>query len=181
MFRINRGSSYFHILLSAPILPIVKYFICQFKTCSLFSLQTFQIWALGRPPKPTGSCLLSEQEEFAIGSKDTLEQDAQHFLQEFQMASNAEAPGNLETSIIAYGPLLIICKEIIPLGFLQARPKEPQATIKRENPLKGIQVGHFELQIPRMKYIVGISGYIHSQIKICFPSLEQICNSYLSF
>lgn len=28
-------------------------------------------------------CLVSEHEEFAIGSEDTLEWDAQHFLQEF--------------------------------------------------------------------------------------------------
>lgn len=40
------------------------------------------------------------------------------------MASSAEAPGNMEASIIIWRPLWIICKEIIHLGFLQARPKE---------------------------------------------------------
>lgn len=75
-------------------------------------------------PKQQEMCLLSEQEEFAIGPKDTLEEHARHFLQEFQIASGAEAPGNMEASINVYSPLLIICKEIIHLGFLRARPKE---------------------------------------------------------
>lgn len=107
-------------------------------------------------------CFLSEQEEFAFGSKDALEQDAQHFLQEFQIASGAEAPGNMEASVVIYGPLLIFCKKIIHLGFLQAGPKEASGSHQKGKTPKGIQVGHCDLDNPRGRYNVGISGYIHS-------------------
>lgn len=109
--------------------------------------------------------LLSEQEEFAIGSKDTLEGDAQHFLQKFQIASGAEAPGNTEASIIIYGPLLIICKEVIHLGFLQAKPKEASGSHQKGKTPKGIQVGHCELDDLCGRCIGGIPGYVGSQMK----------------
>lgn len=80
------------------------------------------------------------------------------------MASSAEAPGNTEASIIIWGPLWIVCKEIIHLGFLQARPKEASGSQQEGKELwKAYQVGHCELENLCLKYIVGISGYIHSQ------------------
>lgn len=48
---------------------------------SILPLSVFQ--ARHRADHQNRKCALSEQEEFAIGSKDTLEWDAQHFLQEF--------------------------------------------------------------------------------------------------
>lgn len=86
------------------------------------------------------------------------------------MASSAEAPGNTEVSIIICGPLSIIFTEIIHLGFLQARPKEASGYYHQEGkkPRKAFQMGHDELEDLCLRYIVGNSGYIHSQRKMMF-------------